>query len=103
MRQDTDLSDLHGYEIDASWGVLVGWLVEFPALPNVFAAGSSLPSARVAALAAVLDYVDMLIAQGFPVPVPVVARSGDAFLVLPSIVAIRIAQHNDSIRPRRRN
>ena len=86
-----------GYRTDASWRPGEGWLVGFPAFPNVFAAADALPDAKAQALSALIVQIGMLITQGYPVPEPVSSDSAPEVLALPNFVAARVAEHNASL------
>ena len=76
------------------------WLVGFHAFPNLFVSGVSLHAAHVAALSALIGHVTLLMDDEFPLSEPVEAVQGVSSIILPSIVATRIALHNETIARR---
>lgn len=73
-----------------------GWIVGFHAFPDLFVGGPSHEAANGVALAALIAHVTILMSLGFPIPEPVEAIHGVDSIVLPSILARRIALHNES-------
>lgn len=74
------------------------WLVRLVGFDNVVGHAASRSGARIKALAALVQWIDILIANGWPVPTPVDASDDENLLVINFVLVLRILVHNEMHR-----
>lgn len=96
MQRSAITSELLGYRISNVEDRAGHWLVRFPAFENVVGHGASAADARAKALAALVQWIDLLIENQWAVPAPIAATDDERVLVISSVLALRVRVHNET-------
>lgn len=74
------------------------WLVRFAAFDNVVGHGASAGEARAKGLAALIQWVDLLVENRWAIPPPIDVTDEVSVLVIEPAMATRIQVHNEMCR-----
>ena len=74
------------------------WLVRFAAFNNVVGHGASAGEARAKGLAALVQWIDLHIENGWAIPPPIDILDEESVLVIEPAMALRIHAHNEMCR-----